>query len=124
MKLLKKACRGRATMQWKQHRISFEQSLGSAYRSSMLALQQEAEGAESRLQDALRLEEQVAEAQALVVTRAQQEQVRAVAAAERRQRRAVQARQLREAQQCNEDREVKVEEAARRHEEVKVRGLI
>lgn len=50
MKLLKKACRGRATMQWKQHRISFEQSLGSAYRSSMIALQHEAEAAEARLQ--------------------------------------------------------------------------
>jgi hypothetical protein len=122
MKLLKKACRGRATMQWKQYRITFEQSLGSAYRSSMLALQQEAEGAESRLQEALRLEEQVAEAQALVVSRAQQEQMRAMAAAERRQRRAVQARQLREAQQCNEDREVKVEAAAMRHEAIQVSG--
>lgn len=65
----------------------------------------------------------MAEAQALVVTRAQQEQARMVAAAERRQRRAVQTRQLREAQGCNDDRAIKVEDAARKHEELQVSGV-
>ena len=46
MKLLKRMCRLRTMMSWKQQRIQFEQELSIAYRGSMGALQQEAEALE------------------------------------------------------------------------------
>ena len=46
MKLLKRMCRLRTMMSWKQQRIQLEQELSIAYRDSMAALQQEAEALE------------------------------------------------------------------------------
>jgi hypothetical protein len=46
MKLLKRMCRLRTMMSWKQQRIQYEQELSIAYRDSMAALQQEAEALE------------------------------------------------------------------------------
>jgi len=48
MKLLKRMCRLRTMMSWKQQRIQLEQELSVAYRDSMAALQQEAEALEVR----------------------------------------------------------------------------
>lgn len=42
MKLLKRACRHRTQMAWKQARIEYEQALGAKYRGAMGSLEEEA----------------------------------------------------------------------------------
>ncbi len=48
MKLLKRVCRLRNLMSWKQQRIQFEQELSVAYRDSMQGLQGEVQSMEVR----------------------------------------------------------------------------
>lgn len=42
MKLLKRVCRHRTMMAWKQSRIEYEQQLGQGYRNAMVKLEAEA----------------------------------------------------------------------------------
>ncbi|GAX78130.1 hypothetical protein CEUSTIGMA_g5572.t1 [Chlamydomonas eustigma] len=107
MKLLKRVCRLRTMMSWKQQRIQFEQELGLAHRGGMSFLQTELEVMEASLQTSQKLEEDLQSLHFTLAMQAQQQMSRRKALQDLKHKHAAQMRQLLELQASNKERSMR-----------------
>eukprot|EP00798_Chlamydomonas_sp_ICE-L_P032525 gene32525-17238_t len=114
MKLLKRLCRHRTGMAWKQRRIAFEQALSMEYRCNMEALSEEAEYMRARLADALELEQGLAQVDHELEKKKAQCAAEKQEAAHQKEVRAVQRQRLAELRASNAQREQRQSEVVQR----------
>eukprot|EP00955_Chlamydomonas_euryale_P093311 364779-Chlamydomonas_euryale.AAC.8 len=122
MKLLKRVCRLRNLMAWKQQRIGFEQELGMAYRASMEAVQAEIHAADDALSGVARLEDEAGRFAAALAVRAQRDTAAMATELEAREARGAAARQLEELRTANAARASRVSATSQRLASLKVRS--
>ncbi|KAJ9519027.1 hypothetical protein QJQ45_026294 [Haematococcus lacustris] len=121
VKLLKRVCRHRTMLAWKQARIHQEQALAERCRDALAALEQEVPLAKRALDSALALEKEASAVHSEVVALASQEASGAKAAQVAMEREAAAAARLAEVAAANAARQAQLTEAQREQQATQAR---